>query len=73
MVAKAKVRVAESQREYVAETEKNWTLSFELPGLNEKDIQVQLMGDQLVVSGDLRTSALPAKPEPSAITPLRST
>ena len=36
----------------VAETEKNWTVSFELPGLNEKDIQVQLMGNQLVVSGD---------------------
>jgi HSP20 family protein len=36
----------------VAESEKNWTVSFELPGLNEKDIQVQLMGKQLVVSGD---------------------
>ena len=36
----------------VAETEKNWTLSFELPGLNEKDIQVQLMGNQLVISGE---------------------
>jgi HSP20 family protein len=36
----------------VAETEKNWTVSFELPGLNEKDIQVQLMGNQLVVSGE---------------------
>lgn len=36
----------------MAETEKNWTLSFELPGLNEKDIQVQLMGNQLVVSGE---------------------
>ena len=36
----------------VAETEKNWTLSFELPGLNEKDIQVQLLGRQLVVSAE---------------------
>jgi HSP20 family protein len=36
----------------VAETEKSWTISFELPGLNEKDIQVQLMGRQLVVSGE---------------------
>jgi HSP20 family protein len=36
----------------VAETEKSWTMAFELPGLNEKDIQVQLMGNQLVVSGE---------------------
>jgi len=36
----------------VAETEKNWTVSFELPGLSEKDIQVQLLGRQLVVSGE---------------------
>jgi len=36
----------------VAETEKNWTVTFELPGLSEKDIQVQLMGRQLVVSGE---------------------
>jgi HSP20 family protein len=36
----------------VAETEKSWTITFELPGLNEKDIQVQLMGNQLVVSGE---------------------
>jgi HSP20 family protein len=36
----------------VAETDKNWSVSFELPGLNEKDIQVQLMGNQLVVSGE---------------------
>lgn len=36
----------------VAETEKNWTLAFELPGLNEKDIQVQILGNQLVVSGE---------------------
>jgi len=36
----------------VAETEKAWTVSFELPGLNEKDIQVQLMGRQLVVSAE---------------------
>jgi HSP20 family protein len=36
----------------VCETEKNWNLSFELPGMNEKDIQVQLMGNQLVISGE---------------------
>lgn len=36
----------------VAETEKAWTMSFELPGLSEKDIQVQLLGRQLVVTGE---------------------
>jgi HSP20 family protein len=36
----------------VAETEKAWTFSLELPGMNEKDIQVQLLGRQLVVSGE---------------------
>jgi HSP20 family protein len=36
----------------VAETEKSWTYSFELPGMREKDIQVQLMGQQLVVSAE---------------------
>jgi HSP20 family protein len=36
----------------VAETEKNWTVSVQLPGLSEKDIQVQILGNQLVVSGE---------------------
>lgn len=36
----------------VSETEKSWTVSFELPGLSEKDINVQVMGRQLVVSGE---------------------
>ncbi len=36
----------------VAETEKSWCLSLELPGLSEKDIQVQLMGRMLVISGE---------------------
>ena len=36
----------------VAETEKAWSFSFELPGLRETDIQVQLLGRQLVVSGE---------------------
>lgn len=36
----------------IAETEKAWCVSVELPGLNEKDIQVQLMGDQLLISGE---------------------
>jgi HSP20 family protein len=36
----------------VAETEKNFSVSVELPGLNEKDIQVQVMGQQLVISGE---------------------
>ena len=36
----------------VAETEKAWCLSLELPGMSEKDIQVQLMGRTLVISGE---------------------
>lgn len=36
----------------VSETEKSWTVSVELPGLAEKDIHVQLVGRQLVVSGE---------------------
>jgi HSP20 family protein len=36
----------------VSETDKQWTVSFELPGLVEKDIQVQILGRQLVVSGE---------------------
>lgn len=36
----------------VSETEKNWTVTVELPGLAEKDIDVQVMGRQLVVSGE---------------------
>lgn len=36
----------------VAESEKNWMISVQLPGMNEKDIQVQLMGRQLLISGE---------------------
>jgi HSP20 family protein len=36
----------------VAETEKNWSVSVELPGLSEKDIQVQILGQQLLISGE---------------------
>lgn len=36
----------------IAETEKSWCVSVELPGLQEKDIQVQLMGEQLLISGE---------------------
>ena len=36
----------------IAETEKNWSVAVELPGLNEKDIHVELMGQQLVISGE---------------------
>ena len=41
----------------VAETEKNWQITLDLPGLDEKDIQVQLMGRQLVVSGERKWEA----------------
>lgn len=36
----------------VSETEKSWTVSVELPGLAEKDINVQVLGRHLVVSGE---------------------
>ena len=36
----------------ISETEKSWTVAVELPGLNEKDIQVQILGRQLVISGE---------------------
>ncbi len=36
----------------IAETEKSWTVSVELPGLAEKDINVQVTGRQLVISGE---------------------
>lgn len=36
----------------VAETEDAWHVSLELPGLDEKDIDIQLMGNQLVISGE---------------------
>ena len=36
----------------VAETEKAWTVSVQLPGLSEKDIAVQILGNQLIVSGE---------------------
>jgi HSP20 family protein len=36
----------------VSESEKNWTITVELPGLNEKDIQVQLIGNHLRISAE---------------------
>ena len=36
----------------VAEDEKALTVSVELPGLEEKDIDVEVMGNQLVISGE---------------------
>ncbi|MBL8857724.1 MAG: Hsp20/alpha crystallin family protein [Planctomycetes bacterium] len=36
----------------VSETDKTWNVSVELPGLKEKDIQVQVIGQQLVISGE---------------------
>jgi HSP20 family protein len=36
----------------VSETEKSWAVSVELPGLNEKDIQVQLLGEFLQISAE---------------------
>jgi len=36
----------------IAETEKDWVVSMELPGMTEKDVEVRLNGTQLVVSGE---------------------
>src|SRR5882724_10962413 len=39
----------------VAEDEKTVTLTAELPGVNEKDIDVSLAGDQLTIKGEKRS------------------
>ena len=36
----------------VAETDKDWVVSMELPGMNEKEVDVRLNGNQLVVTGE---------------------
>ena len=36
----------------LAEDENNFVVNVELPGMSEKDINVQLMGNQLVISGE---------------------
>jgi HSP20 family protein len=36
----------------VAETASEYVVSVELPGLEEKDIQIDLMGDNLCISGE---------------------
>lgn len=36
----------------VAETDKDWLVTLELPGMDEKEIDVRLHGTQLVVSGE---------------------
>jgi HSP20 family protein len=41
----------------IAENEKALTVSAELPGLEEKDIDVQVMGNQLVISAERKFEA----------------
>lgn len=36
----------------LAETEKEFVATVELPGLDEKDVEVQILGDQLVITGE---------------------
>ncbi len=36
----------------IAETEKAFTVTLELPGMDEEDIDIELMGDQLHISGE---------------------
>ena len=40
----------------VSETKDDLVLSFELPGVNEKDIDVSLVGDQLTIKGEKRSA-----------------
>src|ERR1043165_6000182 len=39
---------------HVSETDKHFTVAVELPGLAEKDIQVQMMGRQLTITAERR-------------------
>ncbi len=36
----------------VSETDKDFVATIELPGMDEKDIDIQVLGDQLVISGE---------------------
>lgn len=36
----------------ISENEKAFTVALEVPGMDEKDISVQVMGNQLVISGE---------------------
>lgn len=36
----------------IAETEKDWVVSMELPGMNENEVDVRLSGNYLVVTGE---------------------
>ncbi|MFO1076209.1 MAG: Hsp20/alpha crystallin family protein [Planctomycetota bacterium] len=36
----------------IAETEKDWVVSMELPGMNENEVEVRVSGNYLVVSGE---------------------
>lgn len=36
----------------IAENEQNWTVTVEMPGLNEEDIDVQVLGNQLMISAE---------------------
>ena len=36
----------------IAETEKDWVFTMELPGMNENEVEVRVLGNQLVVTGE---------------------
>jgi HSP20 family protein len=38
----------------LAETEKEFVVTVDLPGLEEKDVEVQILGNKLVISGERR-------------------
>lgn len=52
LTAPVEAPLARMPRADLAETEGEYRLSIELPGMEEKDIDVQIRGDHLVVSGE---------------------
>jgi HSP20 family protein len=41
----------------VSETDKQWTVSVELPGMDEKDVQVSLENQMLTISGEKKSES----------------
>ncbi len=46
----------------VAERDKEWLVTAEMPGMGEKDIEIQLEGDRLVIKGERKEDKEEEKP-----------